>query len=90
MKLSVVINTYNQAAFVVEAIESVLMQRTTFDFEIVVVDDCSTDGTREILISYADKYPGKFRLILHETNQALADPIEMLLLNSRLAETRAM
>jgi glycosyltransferase involved in cell wall biosynthesis len=79
MKLSVVINTYNQVAFVVEAIESVLMQQTTFDFEIVVVDDCSTDGTREILISYADKYPGKIRLILYETNQALADTIEMLL-----------
>jgi glycosyltransferase involved in cell wall biosynthesis len=77
MKLSVVINTYNQAAFVVEAIESVLMQRTPFDFEIVIVDDCSTDGTREILISYADKYPGKVRLILYETNQALTD--EMLL-----------
>ncbi|TAJ98670.1 MAG: glycosyltransferase [Candidatus Manganitrophaceae bacterium] len=53
-KVSVVIATYNRARFLPETIESVLKQRFR-DFELIVVDDGSTDETREVLRSYGDR-----------------------------------
>jgi len=67
-KVSVPIITYNQVKFIRQAIESVLMQVTDFDFEILVGDDFSSDGTRDIIQEYADKYPGKVIPVLHEKN----------------------
>lgn len=52
--MSVVIATYNRARFLPETIESVLKQRFR-DFELIVVDDGSTDETREVLRSYGDR-----------------------------------
>ena len=48
-KATVMIITYNHAKYIAEAIESVLAQKTDFPFAIHVIDDCSTDGTRDIL-----------------------------------------
>jgi glycosyltransferase involved in cell wall biosynthesis len=45
--LSVVVVTYNQLAFLRQTIESIAKQKTSYFFEIIVADDCSTDGTRE-------------------------------------------
>lgn len=53
MKVSVIIPTYNRARLVVEAVETVLSQ-TFRDFELIVVDDGSTDGTVEALARFAD------------------------------------
>lgn len=66
-RVSVVIPAYNCAEFISKALESVINQ-TCADYEIVVVDDCSTDGTLEILRSYGDR----IRLIRHEVNQNAA------------------
>ena len=44
------------------------MQKTDFDFEIVVGEDCSTDNTREILREYDRKYPGRMKLLFREKN----------------------
>lgn len=66
--LSVCIRTYNQERFVVQALDGVLMQRTSFPFEIIVSDDCSTDGTRDILLKYQRDYPDRIRLILGDEN----------------------
>jgi glycosyltransferase involved in cell wall biosynthesis len=63
-KVSVAIITYNHGAFIAEAIESVLRQETPFDLEVVIGEDCSTDGTREILESYAG-HDRRIRLLLH-------------------------
>ena len=49
MKLTIVTTTYNQEKYIGEAIDSMLMQKTKFPFQIVVSDDCSQDRTREIL-----------------------------------------
>src|SRR4026207_1049489 len=67
-KVSVYLITFNQAQFIAKALESVLMQKTVFDYEIVVGDDCSTDGTIEILKSYQQRHPQKLKLVLHNEN----------------------
>ena len=46
--VSVKMITYNHAPYIAEAIEGVLRQETDFPIELVVGEDCSTDGTREI------------------------------------------
>lgn len=63
--VSVMIITYQQKQFIRTAIEGVLMQETNFPFEIIIGDDESSDGTREICIEYAKTYPEKIRLFLH-------------------------
>lgn len=72
MKLSVGILTYNQAQYIQQCLDSVLMQVTDFDYEIVVGDDASVDGTQEILYEYVAKYPEKFVLLLGEKNEGIS------------------
>lgn len=48
--------------------EGILMQETTFDFEYIIGEDCSTDGTREIVFKYAEKYPDIVRVITADRN----------------------
>jgi glycosyltransferase involved in cell wall biosynthesis len=67
-KVSVCVVTYNQEKYIAQCLQSIVDQETDFDFEIIVGDDCSTDGTREIVREFAGKYPEKFRLFLHEKN----------------------
>lgn len=64
--VSVSLITYNQKKFIGQAIDSVLEQKTTFKYELIIGDDCSTDGTREILLYYQKKHPDIIKLILHE------------------------
>lgn len=61
--------TYNHAPYIRECLDSLLSQQTNFPFEIVVNDDCSTDGTTEIVREYAEKYPKIIKPIYHEENQ---------------------
>lgn len=56
-KLSVVFITYNHAKYVEKALMSVINQKTDFPFEVVVGDDCSTDGTQDILKRIASGHP---------------------------------
>tara|TARA_R110002096_G_scaffold42144_2_gene113717 strand:- start:13000 stop:14064 length:1065 start_codon:yes stop_codon:yes gene_type:complete len=66
--VSVWLITYNHRSYIEQAIESVLEQETDFPFEIVIGDDFSTDGTREIVLNYQRKYPDRIRLILAKRN----------------------
>jgi glycosyltransferase involved in cell wall biosynthesis len=68
--VSVAIVTYNQKNYLIECIKSILAQDYT-NFEIVVADDGSKDGTREVLLEFKQKYPDKFVLRLAETNQGI-------------------
>ncbi len=66
--LSVCVITYNHEKFIREAIDGVLMQKVDFTWELIIADDFSTDGTREILLEYKKKYPDFIRLILQREN----------------------
>lgn len=68
IKVSVAILTYNQKEFIGKAIESALSQKTNFDIEILVGDDCSTDGAQETIFAYQQKYPDKVKAVLHSKN----------------------
>ncbi len=60
--------TYNQAPYIRRAIEGVLRQKTDFPFELVIGEDCSTDGTREIVFEYQEKYPDVIRVVTSDKN----------------------
>ncbi|HWD10245.1 MAG TPA: glycosyltransferase [Solirubrobacteraceae bacterium] len=66
--VSVVLRTYNHAAWIAQAIESVLLQRVPFAFELIVAEDCSSDGTRAIVEGYAARHPDVIRPLLPERN----------------------
>lgn len=68
-KVSIICITYNQKRYLQKAVESMLSQITDFSFEIIIHDDVSTDGTKEIAMDYAQKYPDKVRVILEKENQ---------------------
>lgn len=69
--VSVHMLTYNHEPYIAKAIESVLMQKASFEYELVIGDDCSTDGTSEIVKAYRDKYPAIIRLHSQEKNLGL-------------------
>lgn len=66
--LSVCVRSYNQRDFLKIAIDSILSQKTSFDFDIIISDDCSQDGTIEMLHKYKEQYPTKIHLVLGEHN----------------------
>ena len=68
MKLSVAMITYNQERFIGQAIESVLAQKVNFDFEIIIGEDCSADGTRSVVMDLHRRYPDRIVLILRPRN----------------------
>jgi glycosyltransferase involved in cell wall biosynthesis len=63
-KVSVHMITYNHVNFIAEGIESVLRQETEFPVELVIGEDCSTDGTRSVVQKYAEKFPNVIRTLL--------------------------
>ena len=66
--VSVCMTAYNHAPYIGRAIEGVLSQRTTFAVELVLSDDCSTDGTGAICRDYAARYPDRIRLLTGDVN----------------------
>ena len=68
VKVSVVVVTFNHAAYIDTALRSVYEQATDFDFEILISEDASTDGTREIVQGWQERFPDKIRLILSPAN----------------------
>lgn len=69
--ISVCVQTYQHASYIRDTLDSILMQKTDFAFEIVLGEDESTDGTREICIEYAEKYHGKIRLFLNSRKNVI-------------------
>ncbi len=66
--VSVCIVTYQHEKFIRDTINSALMQKTNFEFEIVIGEDCSKDNTRKICEEYAEEYTKKINLLPSEKN----------------------
>ena len=67
--VSIVCPAYNQQAYVAQTLEGFLMQETTFEFEILVNDDASTDGTARVIADYVKRYPTLIRPFYQDVNQ---------------------
>lgn len=68
LEATVIVPVFNQERYISQCIDSLLRQKTLYSYEIIVVDDGSTDGTREILETYNDS-----RLkIIHQNNHGIA------------------
>ena len=61
--------TYNHEPYIRKALDGFLMQKTTFQIEILIHDDASTDGTEEIIREYESKYPDIIKPIYEKENQ---------------------
>lgn len=68
IQISVIMMTYNHGEFIKEALDSVLKQKVNVQYEILIVDDASTDNTRAVLREYKKKYPHVIRLYLRKRN----------------------
>ena len=68
MKVSVSITTFNQEPYIAAALDGILMQEADFDYEIIVGEDCSSDGTRSIVEEYERRYPYRIKSVLPEQN----------------------
>lgn len=71
--ISVIVATYNQEKTIARTLDSILRQKCHLPFEIVIGEDCSTDGTADICKDYAQRYPEKIRLISNPQNKGLVD-----------------
>ncbi len=71
MNISVYITSYNQKNFLREAVESVLAQ-TMRPAQIIIIDDCSTDGSRDVIIAYKSRFPSVITPVFHEQNTGIA------------------
>lgn len=67
-KLTICVVTYNQESYIDKCLSSLVEQDVGFDFEILVVDDCSTDSTYQIVKSFERAYPNIVRSVQHPHN----------------------
>lgn len=68
LTVTTMITTYNHERFIAQALESAIAQRGNFTHKILVSDDASTDGTRQIIREYVQRYPELIQDISNDTN----------------------
>lgn len=66
--VTVICATYNHESYIRDALQGFVDQKTTFPFEVLIGDDCSTDGTRDIIEEYARQYPDTIKPVLRRKN----------------------
>ena len=71
--VTTMITAFNHRPYLKRAIESAIMQRGSFVHEVIVADDCSTDGTAELLAELQEKYPGEFTVLPSTKNLGIAE-----------------
>lgn len=67
-KVSVCCPTYGHEPYIQKALESILMQKVDFEYEVLIGEDCSPDNSRSILKKYEVKYPNIFKIIYRDKN----------------------
>lgn len=67
--VTVVCLAYNHEKYIQKTLEGFVMQKTSFDYKVLIHEDASTDGTLQIIQEYAGKYPGLFEVIEQKENQ---------------------
>lgn len=83
IKVSVIVITYNHEQFIKQALDSILMQKVDFKYEILIGDDASTDRTPEILKEYKKLYPDIIDLHLNLVNLGAARNAHNLLIKAK-------
>lgn len=71
--ISVIVTTYNHETTIGRTLDSILAQQCHLPVEIVIGEDCSTDGTLDICRQYAQKHPEQIHLIANEKNKGIVD-----------------
>jgi len=71
MKITIIITSFNQLTYLKEAVNSALAQ-TLNPYQIVIVDDCSTDNTQDLISDYSHQYPDLITPIYHSANTGVA------------------
>ena len=71
MKLSIIMPCYNVENTIERAIDSIYMQEVNFNFEVIIINDCSTDSTLNILRKYSDRYKN-IKIIENDKNMGNA------------------
>ena len=69
IEVSIFCCVYNHAKYLRKCLDGFVMQKTTFEFEIVIHDDCSNDGSLKIIEEYAAQYPDLFVVLTENENQ---------------------
>ena len=70
-KVSIVVCSYNRIKYIGICLDSILSQKRDFEIEIIVGDDGSTDGSRELLKEYQQKHPSILTLLFQDINLGL-------------------
>ncbi len=68
IELSIVVPVYNHEAYIEECLNSILMQKVNFNYEVLIGEDCSTDGTRALLLKIEKNYPDYFKFYYNDKN----------------------
>lgn len=66
--VSVLVSTYNHEGYIEECLRSILSQKVSFEYEVLVGEDCSPDGTAEVLRRIRPEFPENFQFILRDKN----------------------
>ena len=69
--VSICVITYNQEGYIAQTLDSILSQEHNYPYEIVVGEDCSTDGTKKIIEEYVEKYPDIIKPLYNNPNKGI-------------------
>ena len=83
--VTVIITAYNHEKYIEQAIQGILDQKTEYEYELVIHDDASTDGTQDIIRAYEKRYPDKVKSIIEKENLFSQGKLGAVFYDSRLA-----